>query len=75
MAGTIEFVHPKSKWKLGDRVIAVTTGWRWEDITYGKSIALKIIMARLGLRCFKWTTFAYDLVKASIANSTTVILK
>lgn len=35
LAGTIEFVHPKSKWKLGDRVIAATKGWRWEDLDYG----------------------------------------
>lgn len=42
MAGTIEFVHPKSKWKLGDRVVAVTTGWRWEDVTYGKPPQLPV---------------------------------
>lgn len=34
-AGTVEFVHPKSKWKLGDRVIAATKGWRWDDLDYG----------------------------------------
>jgi hypothetical protein len=42
LAGTIEFVHAKSKWKLGDRVVAVTTGWRWEDVKYGMPTHLQM---------------------------------